>query len=95
MPRARTDLPAEVKEQVEIQLKYEGYIQREEKMARKASEMENLKIPPNLDYWKIKTLKFEAKEKLSGVRPQNLGQASRIPGITPADIAVLSIMIRK
>jgi tRNA uridine 5-carboxymethylaminomethyl modification enzyme len=88
-------LPAEAKRQVEIRIKYEGYIEQEERHASKAKELEDVLIPAWLDYSQIKTLKHEAREKFSRTRPQNLGQAARIPGITPADITMLSLMIKK
>ena len=95
LPRGNSALAAEVKRQVEIRIKYEGYIAQEERHAEKAKELDEDLIPKWLDYSKIKTLKHEAREKLTQIQPENIGQASRIPGITPADITILSLMIKK
>lgn len=78
-------------EQAEIQLKYEGYIQREEEMVSKLNRLENVKIPANLDYSEMLSLSSEAKEKLSKIRPVTIGQASRVSGVSPSDISVLLI----
>jgi tRNA uridine 5-carboxymethylaminomethyl modification enzyme len=84
-----------VVEQVQIRVKYEGYIQAEERAARRVKAMEQLTIPPDFDYWSIKTLRHESREKLTRIRPDSLGQAARISGIGPADIAILSILLHK
>lgn len=86
-------LSAEVKEQVVITVRYEGYIDRQMKDVEKASKMEAREIPETLDYEKVRGLKNEARQKLIRIRPQNLGQASRITGVSPADIAVLTIFM--
>ncbi len=88
-------LHPDVKLQVEIMAKYQGYIDREYRQVEKAKEMEKLRIPSWVDYSKIQNLRYEAKEKFSKVRPENIGQASRIPGISPADIAVLTVMMKQ
>jgi len=85
----------EVVEQAEIQLKYEGYIGREQDIADKAKRMEDLKIPDSFDYTEIVSLSSEAKEKLLKVRPVTLGQASRISGVSPSDISVLLIHLTR
>ncbi|MGQ9608132.1 MAG: tRNA uridine-5-carboxymethylaminomethyl(34) synthesis enzyme MnmG [bacterium] len=83
----------ETKEQVTIQVKYEGYIRREWAQIKQSRGLESWKIPDDLDYETIHGLSKEAREKLSKVRPISLGQASRISGVTPADISVLSIVL--
>jgi len=85
---------AEVKEQVEIQIKYKGYIDRQLEHVRKMSRMESARIPNGFDYQAISGITAEVREKLARFQPGTLGQASRIPGITPAAIAVLSIMLK-
>ncbi len=87
----RPALPEDVAEQVEISVKYEGYIQRQNKQVEDFRRMESHKLPPDLDYRAIQGLRLEAREKLAAVRPLDLGQASRISGVSPADIAVLMI----
>jgi len=85
----------EVEEQVEIQIKYEGYIQKVEREAQKMLKNEEKKIPLDIDYSKIKNLASEARQKLASVRPTSIGQASRISGVNPADISILMIYLRK
>jgi tRNA uridine 5-carboxymethylaminomethyl modification enzyme len=85
----------EVQEQVEIFLKYETYIEREEKLARKIEGLENYKIRPDFDYDRVKALSSEAREKLKKVKPETIGQASRISGVSPSDISVLTIYLGK
>ncbi len=80
-----------IAEQAEIQMKYEGYIAREEEQAAKLSRLEDLKIPQNTDYQTIKNLSSEALEKLISIKPATIGQASRISGISPSDISVLLV----
>ena len=79
---------------VETMIKYEGYINRQQEEIDRFKRLEHLHVPGDLDYKKIKALSFEAREKLSQVRPTSLGQASRVPGITPADISILHINLR-
>ena len=81
----------DVCEQVEIDVKYEGYMQRQEKQIKKFRQMENFRIPEGIDYNEVNHLRRESKEKLSRHRPLSLGQASRIEGVSPADISVLMI----
>jgi tRNA uridine 5-carboxymethylaminomethyl modification enzyme len=78
-------------EQAEIQLKYEGYIQREEELANKLNRLEDVKIPDKMDYSTLLSLSSEAKEKLSKIKPVTIGQASRVSGVSPSDISVLLI----
>lgn len=89
----RPDLPKEIFEQVEIAVKYEGYIARQEQQIKEMRRIECKKIPENLDYSSLKGLRLEAVEKLSKIRPENLGQASRISGVNPADVAALNIIL--
>ena len=91
----RPDLPADVAEQVEISVKYEGYIQRQQKQVEDFRKMERHKIPVDLDYHSIQGLRLEAREKLSEIRPLDLGQASRISGVSPADVAALMIWLER
>jgi tRNA uridine 5-carboxymethylaminomethyl modification enzyme len=88
------DIPALVKEQVEIQIKYQGYIDRQLQEVERASKLEGTRIPDGLDYNLISGFSSEVREKLIRFKPDTLGQASRIPGVTPAAITVLSIAIR-
>lgn len=87
------DVPSDVAEQVEIQIKYMGYIAKQAKQVEKLSSMENKKLDPNLDYSNFTGLRLEARMKLNAHKPENLAQASRIPGVSPSDIAVLMIHI--
>ena len=91
----RPELPAEVIEQVEIQIKYAGYIKRQKTQVKKYKKLENYKIPKDIDYFNMHGISHEGKERFSEVRPISLGQAKRIPGITPADITALMINIEK
>lgn len=81
----------DVVSQAEIQLKYEGYIEREEDQAKKMGRMEEVKIPDSMDYRALKSLSSEAKEKLSAIKPVTIGQAARVSGVSPSDITVLLI----
>ena len=89
------DLPADVGEQVEISVKYEGYIQRQQKQVEDFRKMERHKLPADLDYSGIQGLRLEAREKLAAIRPLDLGQASRISGVSPADVAALMIWLER
>lgn len=89
----RPELPKEVFEQVEIAVKYEGYIARQQQQIKEMRRIECKKIPQDIDYTALKGLRLEAVEKLSKIRPENLGQASRISGVNPADIAALNIIL--
>jgi tRNA uridine 5-carboxymethylaminomethyl modification enzyme len=91
----KTELHAEVLEQVEIRTKYEGYVKREMEHVRKAAVMDHVKIPVGMDYREIKSLRFEAVEKLMQIQPETLGQAARISGVNPPDISILSLWIKK
>ena len=80
-----------ISEQVNINIKYDGYIKRQLKQVEEFTKMENKPLPEDMDYSKIKGLRLEAAEKLSKIKPLNFGQASRISGVSPADISVLMI----
>lgn len=87
----RPALPRAVTEQAEISLKYEGYIKRQLKQVEEFTRMESRPLPADIDYDAINGLRLEAREKLKKIRPENFGQASRISGVSPADISVLMI----
>jgi tRNA uridine 5-carboxymethylaminomethyl modification enzyme len=95
LPGARTDFPEEVRTQLEIMARYGGYIEQEERQAERARGEEAVKMPGWLEYGKISALRFETREQLSRIKPDNLAQAGRIPGVTPADLAVLSVVIKR
>jgi tRNA uridine 5-carboxymethylaminomethyl modification enzyme len=86
---------ADVQQQVEINIKYESYIQREQQLAQKLSNLENFRILPDFDYDRVKALSSEAREKLKRQKPQTVGQASRISGVSPADLSVLTVYMGK
>ncbi len=85
------NLDTEVLEQAEIRIKYDGYIAKEKANADKLQRLENIKIPDNFDYTKLKSLSFEAREKLSKIRPTTISQASRVSGVSPSDISVMLV----
>jgi len=87
------DLEGEIIEQAEIQLKYEGYISREEDVAEKMNRLEKVKIPDDIDFKKFSSLSSEAVEKLEAIKPATIGQASRISGVSPSDISVLLVFL--
>jgi tRNA uridine 5-carboxymethylaminomethyl modification enzyme len=89
------ELPEIVREKVEIEIKYEGYIQRELKEIEKYKKLENMVIPEEFDYTELKGFKMEAKEKLIKIKPRSIGQASRISGVSPGDIAVLMVYLKQ
>lgn len=93
--KGREALPQDVAEQVNIQIKYEGYIQKQEAQAKKSAKTEKVKIPSDLDFLSIDGLRLEARQKMDKIRPLTLGQASRISGVSPADIDVLYIHLIK
>ena len=87
----KNNITAEIVEQAEIQIKYKGYIEREKLLAEKLRRLENITIPEGFDFTQMNALTIEARQKLTKIRPQTIGQASRIPGVSPADINVLLI----
>lgn len=91
----RPDLPPDVKEQVEIELKYEGYIERQKIQVAQFKKLEKRKIPADIDYSVIPSIRLEARQKLNMFRPENVGQASRISGVSPADISVLLVYLSR
>lgn len=95
LPVADTTLPADVTQEVEIQLKYEGYIARDLEQIERFRKLEDKSLPSWLNYEKITALRFESRQKLTRFRPDSIGQASRIPGVTPADIAILLVWIKR
>ena len=89
------EFPIEVAEEVEIQVKYEGYIKLQESQVEKFKKLEQKKLPQDIDYEQIKGLRLEARQKLNKIKPESVGQASRISGVSPADISVLLIFLEQ
>ena len=89
----RPDIPADVAEQVEIAVKYEGYIRRQERDIADMQRMESRSLPEGLDYLSMSLLRTEARQKLDRIRPRTLGQAGRISGVSPADVAALMVIL--
>lgn len=93
--KKRVDLPKEVTDQVTINIKYEGYITRQLRQVEQYKKLENKRIPEDIDYNEINSLRIEAKQKLTQIRPVSVGQASRISGVSPADISVLLVYLEQ
>ena len=91
---AREDLPADVVEQINITIKYQGYIDRQNQQVHQFKKLENRRLPEDIDYNDISNLRLEARQKLTLIRPENIGQASRISGVSPADISVLLVYLK-
>ena len=91
----RPELPFDVIEQVNINIKYDGYIKRQMRQVEQFKKMESRKIPDNIDYDKIESLRIEARQKLKEIRPLSIGQASRISGVSPADVSVLLVYLKQ
>lgn len=91
----RPQLPADVREQVEISVKYEGYIKRQMVQVEQFKKLESRRLPENIDYSSVQSLRKEAVQKLESIRPASIGQASRISGVSPADIAVLLVYLER
>ncbi|MBO5428592.1 MAG: tRNA uridine-5-carboxymethylaminomethyl(34) synthesis enzyme MnmG, partial [Peptococcaceae bacterium] len=89
------ELPDNVREQVEVQIKYEGYIKMQMDQVTRVEKIENRKLSENLDYSQITGLRNEAKQKLNAIKPASVGQASRISGVSPADISVLLVYLEQ
>lgn len=89
----REELPYDVKEQVDINIKYDGYIKRQMRQVEQFKKLENKRIPENINYDEIQSLRLEAKQKLNQIRPSSIGQASRISGVSPADVSVLLVYL--
>jgi tRNA uridine 5-carboxymethylaminomethyl modification enzyme len=90
----RPDLPKDVRDEVNIEIKYDGYIRRQEKQVAQFKKIEEKKIPEGIDYDKIPSLRNEARQKLKEVRPASIGQASRVMGVNPADLSVLMVYLK-
>jgi len=95
LPGANAGLDSDVIRQIEIEVKYAGYIKREKKKIEISEMREAIKIPHGFDYDAVKSLRYEAREKLKKIQPENLGQASRISGVNPTDITILSMWIKR
>jgi tRNA uridine 5-carboxymethylaminomethyl modification enzyme len=95
LPQARHDLPAMVKQQVEIIVKYSGYIDRQEGEVARFRQMEDKQIPDWLEYENISGLRNESRQKLADHRPATLGQASRISGISPSDVSLIMVQMKR
>ena len=91
----RPELLRGVGEQVNIQIKYDGYIRRQQKQVEQFQKLENKRLPEKLDYDEIPSLRTEARQKLKLVKPLSVGQASRISGVSPADISVLLVWLEQ
>jgi tRNA uridine 5-carboxymethylaminomethyl modification enzyme len=91
----RPELPREVREQVNILIKYEGYINRQVKQVEQFKKLENKKLPQNFDYQQIPSLRIEAVQKLNDLQPLSIGQASRISGVSPADVSVILVYLEQ
>ena len=91
----RPPLSADIAEEIEISVKYAGYIQRQLRQVAEMKKLEDRPLPPDLDYEAIGGLRLEARQKLAQIRPRNLGQASRVSGVSPADVAVLMVYLGK
>jgi tRNA uridine 5-carboxymethylaminomethyl modification enzyme len=89
------DLDEQVEEQINIHIKYEGYIQRQLKQVERFKKLENKLIPSGIDYESIHGLRIEARQKLAAIQPASIGQASRISGVSPSDISVLVVYLEK
>ena len=89
----RPNIDRNIFEQVEIEIKYQGYINKQLEQVEKMRKLEKKKLPENVDYTTVTGLRLEAQEKLNKVKPENIGQASRISGVSPADISVLLIWL--
>ena len=85
----------EIVEATEIEIKYRGYIQRERELAERMIRLENIRIRGKFDYNNIESLSTEARQKLTAINPETLAQASRIPGVSPSDVNVLLVLVRK
>jgi len=92
---SRPELPRDIAEEAEIQIKYEGYIQKQQQELERAAKLENMRLPDGLDFSAMEGLRLEARQKLARVKPATVGQAGRISGVSPADIAVLLVYLEK
>ena len=88
-------MPSEVTKEVEIEIKYKGYIKLQQQQVEKFKKLEKKLLPKDIDYSKLKGLRLEARQKLNKIQPESVGQASRISGVSPADISVLLIYLEQ
>lgn len=95
LPQTGSGLEDEVKQQVEVRVKYAGYIAREQGHALKAARLDHVRIPREIDYHSISSLRYESREKLAKIRPETLGQAGRISGVNPVDISILHVWLKQ
>jgi tRNA uridine 5-carboxymethylaminomethyl modification enzyme len=95
LPKRDVSLPEEITQQVEIAVKYAGYIERQQLEVDKVKSLEDKQIPGTLDYNVVPSLRMEARQKLTKIRPATLGQASRISGVSPADISILMVWLKR
>ena len=95
LPNRNAELPEEVIQQVDIHLKYDGYIARQEIEVAKLKSLEDKQIPAWMDYNKVPSLRTEARQKLAKIQPGTLGQASRISGVSPSDIGILMVWLKQ
>lgn len=93
--KQRKELAHDVIEQVNINIKYDGYIKRQQRQVAQFKKMESKRIPEDMDYYEVQSLRIEAKQKLSEIRPASIGQASRISGVSPADVSVLLVYLNE
>jgi tRNA uridine 5-carboxymethylaminomethyl modification enzyme len=91
--KAIPELRSEIVEEAEIRVKYEGYIQKEAEMAGKLERLDAITLREDFNYHQLKSISYEAREKLSRIKPRTLGQASRISGVSPSDISVLLVFL--
>ena len=89
------ELPPAIREQVEITVKYEGYIKKQLEQVERFAKLENKLLPPQIDYSSMSGLSLEAREKMGNIKPRSVGQASRISGVSPADISILLIYLEQ
>ena len=90
-----TGFPADVEQQAELNVKYEGYLKKQQAQVARARAMEDWRIPEDTDYDRIDSLRIEARQKLKAKKPLSLSQAGRIPGVNPADVAVLMVWLKR
>ncbi|MPM35690.1 tRNA uridine 5-carboxymethylaminomethyl modification enzyme MnmG [bioreactor metagenome] len=92
---SRLKLSRDIAEEAEIQIKYEGYIEKQQQELERAAKLENMRLPDGLDFAAMEGLRLEARQKLARIKPATVGQAGRISGVSPADIAVLLVYLEK
>jgi tRNA uridine 5-carboxymethylaminomethyl modification enzyme len=95
MPKANMELSPEIMQQVEIEIKYAGYVKRQEQEAARFKDLEDKKIPESFNYDSVPSLRLEARQKLKKIRPQTIGQAGRISGVSPADISIVLVWLKR